>query len=154
MSVLSQNLPDGCILRTENVLLFRHRGIQKEFLFKLKSTGPLALLKPQEVVRKAIELGLMPLFVDVPSHLNMSTVSLDMKFLFSDLFDIDLLQDELRKVLLNIALEQQLVDWLFICAAEFSNGSYSSVGCTLDFLLGWAFERAATLKNKADELCK
>lgn len=55
--------------------------------------------------------------------------------------------------MLNVAMEQQMLCWLCSCAREWANGSYSSAGCTLDFLINWAWERAVALKNNADNLC-
>lgn len=67
-------LLDGCILRLSDVTFFRNRGMQQEFLFKLKSTGPMALVTPHEILRRAISVGLIPLFTDFPSHVSLSLV--------------------------------------------------------------------------------
>lgn len=62
-------------------------------------------------------------------------------------------QSDQRKLILNVALEQQMLSWLCNCAREWANGSFSSAGCTLELLLNWAWDRAVILKNNADNLC-
>jgi hypothetical protein len=46
------------------------------------------------------------------------------------------------------------VGFLSRCAAEWMDGSQSAVGCTLPALLKWGWQRAASLKSRADNLCK
>jgi hypothetical protein len=63
------------------------------------------------------------------------------------------LQNQQREVILGAALENRLMGWLCKCASEWANGSFLSTGCSLDFLINWAFQRAATLKTQCDNYC-
>lgn len=65
-----------------------------------------------------------------------------------------ILQNDQREVILNVALEQQLINWLCKCASDWANGSFSSAGCSLELLTSWAFRRAVTLKRKCENLCR
>jgi hypothetical protein len=55
---------------------------------------------------------------------------------------------------MSVALEYQLVGFLSRCAAEWVDGSQSAMGCTLSSLLKWGWQRATTLKTRADNLCE
>lgn len=65
-----------------------------------------------------------------------------------------LLQVSEREALLNVALDQQLVSLLVQCISEFSEGHFTSLGCSLPSLLDWAWSRITAIKNTNDALCK
>lgn len=65
---------DFSILRDKDCSLIRVRGVQKAFLQQLQSTGPFALIQPFKLHQEVIDLGLNPLFTDVPSDSSMSEV--------------------------------------------------------------------------------
>lgn len=121
-------------LRENDVLTISNEGLQKNLLHQLEVAGPLCLIKPTDIYKQSIHLGLIPLFVDV---LFGNTASLELQ----------------RETILNVALEYQLFGWICKCASEWANGSFSSSGCTLDFLLNWAFQRAIVLKTNCDRYC-
>lgn len=149
------------VLREKDYGLFAVKGVQKTFLQKLQSTGPVILIQPSKLYQEAIGLGLNPLFIDVPSDISVSEVSIilyNLRFYYFVEVPFKwkyyaVFQNDQRKFLLNIALEHQMLTWLSSCAREWANGSFSSANCTLDLLLSWAWQRAAVLKNNADNLC-
>lgn len=73
---------------------------------------------------------------------------------FSSFNFILLLQVSEREALLNVALDQQLVSLLVQCVSEFSEGRFTSLGCSLPSLLDWAWSRITAIKNTNDTLCK
>ncbi|XP_074041102.1 AT hook containing transcription factor 1 homolog isoform X2 [Leptinotarsa decemlineata] len=125
---------DLLVLRENDVVLFHNRGLQQALLHQIESTGPLCLLKPSEVSRQVLSLGLTPLFSEESLNSSFSTGTQ-------------------REIILNVGLEHQLVGWLCKCAFEWANGSFSSAGCSLDFLLNWAFQRAVSMKTHCDRYC-
>lgn len=110
-------------------------GVQKHLLSSIELAGPLCLLRPSDIFLQCITLGLTPLYTEVIYN-TQTPVSVQ------------------REMVLSVALEHQLISWLCHCAQEWSNGSQSSYGCTLDFLLNWAWQRAQVLKQSASELCE
>ncbi|KAJ8980297.1 hypothetical protein NQ317_005217 [Molorchus minor] len=121
-------------VRENDVVSIHSEGVQRALLAQIEAAGPLCLIRPNDVCRQIISVGLTPLFTD----LSLSTsVSVEVQ----------------RETILNVSLEQQLVAWLCKCALEWANGSFSSAGCSLDFLLHWAFQRAIVLKNNCDKYC-
>ncbi|CAH1107347.1 unnamed protein product, partial [Psylliodes chrysocephalus] len=122
------------ILRETDIVLILSQGLQKSLLAEIELAGPLCLVRPADVCRQAIKIGLTPIFVDIlPSR----ALSIESQ----------------REFILNVALEHQLISWLCKCASEWANGSFSSAGCSLDFLITWAFQRAIVLKNNCDKYC-
>ncbi|XP_018577451.1 protein ELYS isoform X2 [Anoplophora glabripennis] len=121
-------------LREKDVILLHNEGIQKALLSQIESAGPLCLIRPSDVYRQIVTLGLTPLFAEASSHVPVST-------------------EMQREIILNVALEHQLLGWLCKCASEWANGSFSSAGCSLDFLISWAFHRAIVLKTHCDRYC-
>lgn len=57
-----------------------------------------------------------------------------------------------RQVLLSIALEARLIQFLGKCACDWATGSHTSVGCTLQLLLDWSWKRALSLKQNGDRI--
>ncbi|KAJ8920901.1 hypothetical protein NQ315_015694 [Exocentrus adspersus] len=121
-------------LRENDVILLHSEGIQRALLNQIEAAGPLCLIRPSEVFRQIVSLGLTPLFTEASLHIPVST-------------------DTQREVILNVALEHQLLGWLCKSASEWANGSFSSAGCSLDFLIHWAFQRAILLKTQCDKYC-
>ncbi|CAH0556685.1 unnamed protein product [Brassicogethes aeneus] len=125
---------DVLCLREVDVAHINAQGLQKTLLCQIENAGPIGLLRPADIYQQIVMLGLSPLFVDVPMNTPIST-------------------DLQREVVLNVALEQQLVGWLCSCAKEWANGSFAHAGCSLDGLVHWAFQRAVLLKNQCDKYC-
>ncbi|XP_056636381.1 protein ELYS [Diorhabda sublineata] len=122
------------ILRESDIIFMVNQGIQKSLLTQLESVGPLCLVRPSDACKQALNVGLIPLFIDIHSSGNLST-------------------EMQREIILNVALEHQLIGWLCKCASEWANGSFSSAGCSLDFILTWAFQRAIVLRTNCDKYC-
>jgi hypothetical protein len=55
-----------------------------------------------------------------------------------------------REVLLNVALEHNMVGVIVAAARDWADGRYSKAGCSLRFLLDWAWRRVATVKERLD----
>ncbi|KAK9888484.1 hypothetical protein WA026_000735 [Henosepilachna vigintioctopunctata] len=125
-----------CLLENRCVII-QYQGIQKALLYQLQSSGPMCLIRPTEIYQEIVSLGLTPLFVEVSSSPAFSHISL---------------KDQ-RETILNVALEQQLMNWLCKCASEWANGSFSSAGCSLELLTTWAFRRGIVLKRNCDNIC-
>ncbi|CAG9823287.1 unnamed protein product [Phaedon cochleariae] len=123
---------DLWMLKENEVISVHNEGVQHLLLSQIEATGPLCLLKPSNIARQVVTIGLQPLFVE-----DFSSSCLDAQ----------------REVILNVGLEHQLVSWLCKCASEWANGSFASAGCSLEALLSWAFQRAVTLKSNCDRYC-
>lgn len=87
-------------------------GKQRALLDSFENGGPLILMKPEELYKKAEKLNMIPLYMEI-SH------------------SISIRQQ--REFLMNILLEQQMISCLCKCALAWANGSYSSIDCTMDF---------------------
>ncbi|KAL3282176.1 hypothetical protein HHI36_005370 [Cryptolaemus montrouzieri] len=127
---------DTCCLLENRAATIQYLGVQKALLAQLQSAGPLCLIRPTDIYQEIVSIGLTPLYVENSSS-SSSPISLNLQ----------------RELILNVALEQQLLSWLSKCASEWANGSLSSAGCSLELLISWAFQRAAVLKNCCDSLC-
>lgn len=121
--------------RADDLLWIDCPGIQRYILSRIEQAGSLCLLRPYDIFHNCIMMGLLPLFNDTIYN-DSTTVNLQ------------------REMILSIALEHQLVSWLCRCAQDWSNGSQSSSGCTLEFLLNWAWQRANVLKTNSMALCQ
>nr|CAH7717001.1 unnamed protein product [Callosobruchus chinensis] len=125
---------DVHVLRENDVMIVHNDSLQKALLSRIESAGPLCLVRPNDVYQQILHLGLTPLFVDLQVNTSTSTESQ-------------------REIILDVGLEHHLTGWLCKCASEWANGSFCSAGCSLDFLLNWAFYRAVTLKTTCDKYC-
>lgn len=124
------------LLRESDLICINCEGLQKALLHQIKTAGPLCIVRPNETYHKIVSLGLTPLFSD-----NVGGIG--------HLTDLDFQ----REAILNVALENHLISWLHSCARDWANGKFSSAGCSLDFLLNWAFQRAVVLKTNCDKFC-
>lgn len=125
---------DMLLLKENEIFSIHSEGLQKVLLQQIQAEGPLCLLRPNDIFQRIISLGLIPLFSDVPLNFQ---VSIDIQ----------------KQIILNVALEHHLLNCLCKCASEWANGRFMSAGCTIDFLLKWAFQRAVTLKTNCDKFC-
>ncbi|KAK5646681.1 hypothetical protein RI129_005145 [Pyrocoelia pectoralis] len=114
------------------VTIFNNKGNQRAMMTSLEALGPHVLLRPTDTFTTAVNMGLTPLFVDIPTK-------------------VTSLNDQ-REFLLSTALEQQMLGWLCRCMSTWSSGACDTDGCNLNFLLKWAWQRAQTLKESADKL--
>lgn len=125
---------DIWLLKESEVFSIHSEGLQKALLHQIQTEGPLCLLRPTDIFQRLLVLGLTPLFSDISLNLQATA-------------------DIQREIILNVALEQHLLNWLCKCASEWANARFSSAGCTIEFLLKWAFQRAIVLKTNCDKFC-
>lgn len=125
---------DVWLLKDNEVFSVHSEGYQKALLHQIQNEGPLCLLRPSEIFQRLVSLGLTPVFSDIPLSLQVTA-------------------DVQRETVLNVALEHHMLNWLCKTASEWANGKFSSAGCTIDFLLKWAFQRAVVLKTNCDKFC-
>jgi hypothetical protein len=55
-----------------------------------------------------------------------------------------------RELLLNVALEHNMVGLIVGAARDWADGRYSKAGCSLRFLLDWAWRRVGLIKERLD----
>lgn len=56
------------LILSENELQFvQYKGLQKALLYEIESVGPLSLIRVSEVYERCLNLGLVPLYVEIPS---------------------------------------------------------------------------------------
>lgn len=126
---------DLWLVKENEIFSVHSEGVQKALLHQIQVEGPLCLLRPSDIFHRLISLGLTPLFSDIPLNLQVTA-------------------DVQKETILNVALEHHMLSWLCKCASEWANGRFSSAGCTIDFLLKWAFQRVITLKTYCDKFCE
>ena len=60
----------------------------------------------------------------------------------------------MRECLLNLALDYSMVNFIMKCVQEWAAGEFVHLGCTLKFLLDWAWEKVSLVKSTIDATCK
>ena len=109
-----------------------------QVLFELQSTGRSALVTPSQLFQLCILAGLIDpqqqqqQQQQQPRHLAEAETH------------------HQRTALLTVALENHLVSLLTGCIAHWRDGKYGHAGCTLKFLLEWAWASVAALKQRSD----
>lgn len=122
-----------CLLE-DRIVSITHPGLQKYILCFMEKEGSLCLLRPTSLFKHCLMVGLKPVLIDI-----------------NNLCDVPAVVQ--RDYLLSVALENQMLGFLYRCASDWANGSVSGVDCTLPMLLSWGYQRAVTLKETAYELC-
>ncbi|XP_060555912.1 protein ELYS-like [Ruditapes philippinarum] len=108
-------------------------GSQREVLASMESKGPAILMQPLDLYNLCVHVGLLPRPVDIVSS-NPNTVVK-------------------RELLLGLALEYNMISFLKSCITTWAGGEYENHGCTLKFLLDWAWEMVSSTKHKIDSTC-
>ncbi|CAF4865367.1 unnamed protein product [Pieris macdunnoughi] len=122
----------NCVcLNTSEAIKLHTVGIQRQIINSISSSGPSCLLSPARLYASCMSAGLMPAYITA---------------------DTDNSVDEQRKFLLSVVLEARLSQFLKRCAQDWATGTHTGVGCTLTFLVDWAWKRAIELKENAKEL--
>ncbi|ROT67431.1 Protein ELYS [Penaeus vannamei] len=111
---------------------YRCQSAQQASLTYLTSCGPSAVVSPGEAHAMCTFSGLIP----QENHLTTTGSSMVLE----------------REALLNVALDQQLVSLLVQCVAEFAEGRFTNLGCSLPSLLDWAWSRVCAIKATNDNL--
>ncbi|XP_069118568.1 protein ELYS-like isoform X2 [Argopecten irradians] len=108
-------------------------GSQRQVLANMNKMGPSILLNPKELYSLCVYMGLLPRPLDTSIH----TPSLL----------------EMREKLLSLALDHSMICFLTKCVQQWAAGEYVHVGCTLKFILDWAWDKVASMKNIIDTTC-
>ncbi|CAK1550612.1 unnamed protein product [Leptosia nina] len=128
------SLQYNCVcLNTSEAIVLHTMGIQRQIISSISSSGPSCLLTPGRLYTSCMSAGLLPAYRDMS-------------------VDVDTSVDEQRKFLLSVALEARMSQFLKRCAQDWATGTHTGVGCTLTFLVDWAWKRAIELKENAKEL--
>ncbi|XP_069945568.1 protein ELYS isoform X3 [Cherax quadricarinatus] len=124
---------DAHLLTSEGLMEYRCQSAQQAALTYLTSNGPSAIVSPEESYAMCVFAGLVSPDVH-PTTTTGSSMVIE------------------REALLNVALDQQLVSLLVQCVAEFSEGRFTNLGCSLPSLLEWSWSRVSAIKTANDSL--
>ena len=102
----------------------QHLGLQRKVLGELGRPG--SLVSPTQLYQFCLHAGLAP----------------------GPTFDPSLLGQ--RRALLSVALEHSMVGMVVAAARDWADGSLAKAGCSLKFLLDWAWSRVAGIKELID----
>ncbi|KAL4221649.1 Protein ELYS [Mactra antiquata] len=108
-------------------------GSQRQILATIESQGPNILIQPTDIYNLCIHVGLLP----KPTDITLGTSNMNLK----------------RESVLSLALEYNMVSFLKSCIVEWSTGEFEHHGCTLKFLLDWAWDTVSSTKQKIDITC-
>jgi len=112
------------IVSREGLTMATHLGLQRKVLAEL--SRPSSLVQPSELYQFCLLSGLATGPQLEPSLLTQ------------------------RKVLLTVALEQSMVGVVVAAVRDWADGRYSKAGCSLKFLLDWAWDRVVAIKEMID----
>ncbi|KAG0728092.1 Protein ELYS [Chionoecetes opilio] len=126
---------DAHVVTSGSLVEYRCPSTQQAALALLSACGPAAVVDPQQAHAACVFAGLIP---SDPAHhsLNSSASAMMLE----------------REAVLNVALDQQLISLLVQCVREFSEGRFSTLGCSLPALLDWAWHRVTEIKASNDTL--
>ena len=105
-----------------------HLGLQRKVLLELQTRGRSNLVKPDHLFQLCTIAGLV-------GNETVASISKENTI------------DDQRSALLTVALEHHLVNFLIGCVTQWSDGKYSYAGCTLKFLLEWAWTSVSSMKQ-------
>nr|XP_045604615.1 protein ELYS-like isoform X1 [Procambarus clarkii] len=123
---------DAHVLTSEGLVEYRCQSAQQAALGHLTTNGPSAIVSPEDAYAMCVFAGLVS--PDTLPAVGSAMV-------------------KEREALLNVALDQQLVSLLVQCVAEFSEGRFTNLGCSLPSLLEWSWSRVSVIKATNDNLC-
>ncbi|XP_052102837.1 protein ELYS-like isoform X2 [Mytilus californianus] len=124
---------DALLIMDSGLMKCHFLGTQRQVLASIEKIGPSVLLNCKEQYNLCILMGLLPRPLDISSH-NPTTA-------------------QMREQLLTMALEYNMLPFLNRCIQDWSPGEYVHHGCTLKFVLDWAWSRVVHLKNTIDNTC-
>ena len=105
-----------------------HLGLQRKVLLELQTRGRSNLVEPDHLFQLCAIAGLVS--NDTVASISKQNTNV-----------------EQRSALLTVALEHHLVNFLIGCVTQWSDGKYSYAGCTLKFLLEWAWSSVSNMKQ-------
>ncbi|XP_026681685.1 protein ELYS isoform X3 [Diaphorina citri] len=129
-------------LLENEVVALAHLGVHEKALKLMTDGRATCLLQPERYFQLAVKLHLQPLFMDpVFSYHQLEQYSQEeqRQFLLSLLFDL----------LDDIAFE----NFLLTSAKEWSLGTFDASGCSVSFLVNWAWGHVTRAKRYVDNLC-
>ncbi|KAL5014317.1 hypothetical protein ScPMuIL_008587 [Solemya velum] len=121
------------VVMESGVVKASYLGTQRQVLNDMEKKGPTGLLSPKDMYTACVSVGLLP------RQLDLSTQNSTVMFQ--------------RESLMNLALEYNLVPFLVSCITQWAPGEFVHQGCTLKFLLDWAWNRVAQTKQTIDTTC-
>ncbi|XP_013393920.1 protein ELYS, partial [Lingula anatina] len=102
-------------------------------LSQLVWRGPIGLVEPFEVFSSCLGAGLLPKNVELAAS--------------------NLTAQAQRENLLSVALNHGAAGFITSCVSQFAEGEFVHAGCTLRFILDWAWGKVAQVKDSLDKLC-
>ncbi|XP_013406117.1 protein ELYS-like [Lingula anatina] len=102
-------------------------------LSQLVWRGPIGLVEPFEVFNSCLGAGLLPKNVELAAS--------------------NLTAQAQRENLLSVALNHGAAGFITSCVSQFAEGEFVHAGCTLRFILDWAWGKVAQVKDSLDKLC-
>ncbi|KAL3861435.1 hypothetical protein ACJMK2_007469 [Sinanodonta woodiana] len=128
------SLAFNAIVVTEGGLLeVKFLGSQRQALSDMVKKGPAAFHQPQDMYRLFLFLGLLPRPHEAASLMPNSTYH--------------------KEALLTVMLNQNLMGFIISCIQQWAGGEYEHHGCTLTFLLNWAWDKVSQTKQQIDNTC-
>ncbi|XP_071110083.1 protein ELYS-like [Haliotis cracherodii] len=119
-----------CIFESGTISAQFH-GRQRQVLYDMEAKGPTCLLQPQDVYNICLCTGLLPR--DLTAHTTPAA--------------------QQRQALLNMALDHSMIKFINCCITAWAAGEFVQQGCTLKFLLDWAWDKVAATKHNIDTVC-
>ena len=123
---------DLTCLFDDGIIMASNLGLQRKVLMELQTEGKTGLVEPQHLYQLCLISGLIS---SQDPTVSMTNVELE----------------EQRRQLLTVALEHHQVNLLTCCIHHWRDGKYSHSGCTLKFMLDWAWERVTHTKQLIDK---
>ncbi|XP_067658686.1 protein ELYS-like [Haliotis asinina] len=119
-----------CVFETGTISA-QFLGRQRQVLYDMEAKGPSCLLQPQDVYNICLCTGLLPR--DLTAHTTPAA--------------------QQRQALLNMALDHSMIKFINCCITAWAAGEFVQQGCTLKFLLDWAWDKVAATKHNIDSVC-
>ncbi|KAK7496763.1 hypothetical protein BaRGS_00011972, partial [Batillaria attramentaria] len=131
---------DALCVFTSGIASASFLGVQRQVLANLEASGPGCLLKPADFYHRCIQTGLLPRSPETPTSVSH--------------------EEHQRMALLTMALEHGKIRFITACIRSWADGGkavfaclhleFVYQGCTLQFLLAWAWDRVTALKQQID----
>ncbi|CAH1774002.1 unnamed protein product [Owenia fusiformis] len=121
-----------CLMET-GIVHTQFLGVQRQIISDLIKRGPGVLADPRDVFKMSMFAGLLPCAID-PASVNIA-------------------RDNQRATVLSMLLDYNAVGFISTCITQWAEGEYNHLGCTLRFLLDWAWKKVGSVKEALDKLC-
>nr|XP_026694871.1 protein ELYS-like [Ciona intestinalis] len=118
------------ILLSDQTITCKMPGIQKQVMQFLSNGRLHCLLEPDETFQQMMLVGLI-------EQTNIVAMTVDRK----------------REMILSAALDHGLFGFLSRVISDLSSGEHAGSGCSLRFIMEWAWKTVAIIKDSIDNLC-